>query len=71
MRLMMMAGWVSFSMMTIYSNLGEVENGMITLAPGHTLVDSKDAKALIVDKAEVQFDNLSFKYGREKGVLKM
>ena len=52
MRLMMMAGWVSFSMMTIYSNLGE-ENGMITLTPPHTLVDADDAKALVVNKAEV------------------
>ena len=70
MRLMMMAGWVSFSMMTIYSNLGEVENSMITLAPAHTLVDSKDAQTLIVNRAEVQFDNVSFTYGREKGGIK-
>lgn len=70
MRLMMMAGWVSFSMMTIYSNLGEVENGMITLTPPHTLVDADDAKALVVNKAEVRFDSLSFAYGREKGGIK-
>ncbi len=70
MRLMMMAGWISFSIMTIYSNLGEVENGMITLTPAHTLVDKKDAKTLMVNKAEVQFDNISFAYGRENGGIK-
>ena len=41
MRLMMMAGWVSFSLMTIYTNLGEVEDAMNTLTPPHSLTDAE------------------------------
>ena len=32
-RIAQMAGWVSFTLMGLYSNLGEVEDGMHTLAP--------------------------------------
>jgi len=38
-RIAQMTGWVSFVLMTIYSNLGEVEDGMITLSPAHGLTD--------------------------------
>ena len=67
MRLMMMAGWVSFSLMTIYTNLGEVEDGMRTLSPHHTLTDHPNASELSVTEAKVEFKDLSFAYGRETG----
>ena len=67
MRLMMMAGWVSFSLMTIYTNLGEVEDGMRTLSPPHTLTDHPNASELSVTEAKVEFKDLSFAYGRETG----
>ena len=41
MRQMMMAGWVSFSLITIYTNLGEVEGAMHTLAPQHSFINQK------------------------------
>ena len=67
MRLMMMSGWVSFSMMTLYTNLGEVEDAMRTLSPPHGLVDTPEAADLQVRDAEVHFDAVSFAYGRENG----
>ena len=42
-RLGQMVGWVSFSLMQIYSHIGEVEDGMNTLAPPHALTDKPDA----------------------------
>ena len=36
---MMMAGWVSFSLLTIYTNLGDVHDAMETLAVPYSLVD--------------------------------
>jgi ATP-binding cassette, subfamily B, bacterial len=42
-RIAQMTGWVSFVLMTIYGNLGEVEDGMKTLTARPTLVDAEDA----------------------------
>ncbi len=65
-RIAQMSGWVSFALMGIYSSIGEVEDGMKTLTPPHALTDDPDAIEL--DTAgEVQFDAVSFAYGRDKG----
>jgi ATP-binding cassette subfamily B protein len=65
-----MAGWVSFSLMAIYTNLGEVEDAMRTLAVPHDMSDSKNAKKLLVQNGDVQFSNVTFAYGQKKGGLK-
>ena len=69
-RIMMMAGWVSFSLMTIYTNLGDVQDGMQTLAVPHTMVDKEGAPNLTLNLGEVKFDKVSFTYGRNIGGLK-
>jgi ATP-binding cassette subfamily B protein len=66
-RISQMTGWVSFALMGMYANVGEVEDGMNTLTPAHGLVDSPDAKALQVPQGAVQFDAVSFQYGRDAG----
>ena len=66
-RLAQMTGWVSFTLMGIYSNIGEVEDGIRTLSPPHTLIDDPDAQALKISKGEVHFDALTFGYGRDVG----
>ncbi|MCG6903578.1 MAG: ABC transporter ATP-binding protein/permease, partial [Rhodobacter sp.] len=65
-RIAQMTGWVSFSLMGIYSSIGEVEDGIRTLTPPHALVDSEDAGQL-TGPPEIRFDNVSFAYGRQKG----
>ena len=69
MRMMMMAGWVSFSLMTIYTNLGDVEDAMKTLAVPHAMVDAKGALPLIVKNAKIDFQSVSYSYGRDMGGL--
>ncbi len=66
-RISQMTGWVSFTLMGIYSNIGEVEDGMRTLTPRPTITDKKDAKPLEIKQAEITFDKASFSYGRETG----
>jgi ATP-binding cassette, subfamily B, bacterial len=65
-RIAQMTGWVSFSLMTMYANIGEVEDGMHTLSAAHTLTDAPDAQPL-VQAGEIHFDNVTFAYGRKKG----
>ncbi len=66
-RLSQMTGWVSFTLMQIYSHLGEVEDGIATLTPPHGLTDSPDARALAVTRGEVRFEGVCFRYGRAAG----
>jgi ATP-binding cassette subfamily B protein len=66
MRIAQMSGWVSFTLMSIYTSIGEVEDGMQTLAVPHTLADAPDAVDLPRVQGEVRFDGVSFGYGRAK-----
>ena len=68
-RLAQMTGWVSFTLMGMYANIGEVEDAMQTLSPPHRLVDAADATDLNLTKAEIQFDALTFAYGGKTGGL--
>ena len=69
-RLAQMTGWVSFVLMSLYANVGEVEDGMRTLTPQHTLVDQPNAADLIVSKGRVVFEDVRFTYGRGEGGIK-
>lgn len=69
MRIAQMTGWVSFALMSIYSSVGEVEDGMRTLTPPHSLTDNSNAITLGRIKGEVRFDHVTFAYGRERGGL--
>ena len=67
MRLSQMTGWVSMALMGIWGNVGEIEDGMRTLSPPHSLTDAPDAITLDRVQGRVQFDHVGFAYGREKG----
>ena len=66
-RLAQMSGWISFTLLTIYRHMGEVEDGMRTLTPPHQLTDRQGAGTLAVTQGGIRFDNVSFAYGREIG----
>lgn len=66
-RIAQMTGWVSFTLMQIYANVGEIEDGMRTLTPRVRVEDASDATELQVPRGEVVFDKLCFAYGRETG----
>lgn len=67
MRIAQMTGWVSFTLMTIYTSVGEVEDGMHTLAAPHTLADAPGVVALPRIRGEIVFDDVTFAYGRQRG----
>ncbi|MCL4186105.1 MAG: ABC transporter ATP-binding protein/permease [Rhodobacteraceae bacterium] len=66
-RIAQMTGWVSMSLMGIYANVGEVEDGMRTLTPPYTLADRPGAAELGRVAGEVCFDGVGFAYGRQTG----
>lgn len=68
-RLSQMSGWISWTLMGIFSNIGEVEDGMKTLTPPVALTDAPNAQALQDGPPEVVLENLHFQYGRQAGGL--
>ena len=68
-RIAQMTGWVSFTLMAIYSNIGEIEDGMRTLTPPVRVDDVDNAPTLRVLQGEIKLNNLSFAYGRDTGGL--
>jgi ATP-binding cassette subfamily B protein len=66
-RIAQMTGWVSFTLMQIYSNIGEVEDGIRTLTPRNRVEDDPDAPALRVGEGRIAFRGLGFAYGRDSG----
>lgn len=66
-RIAQMTGWVSFAMMGLYANVGEVEDGMRTLSVPHALPDSPGAVDLPRGPGEIVFEDVSFAYGRRTG----
>ncbi len=66
MRIAQMSGWVSFTLMSIYTSVGEVEDGMRTLSVPHTLADEPGARDLPRVKGEIRFDDVTFGYGRAR-----
>lgn len=68
-RLAQMTGWVSFTLLGIYANVGEVEDGMRTLTPPHSLIDPEMPRKLQRAQGSIEFKSVSFSYGGDAGGL--
>ena len=66
-RISQMTGWVSFTLMSIYASIGEIEDGIRTLTPRYTLTDAPGAVELGRVQGEIAFEELGFAYGRQTG----
>ena len=66
-RIAQMTGWVSFTLMGLYANVGEIESGMKTLAKRDRIEDMRGAKDLDVTEGSITFEGVSFAYGRDIG----
>jgi ATP-binding cassette, subfamily B, multidrug efflux pump len=58
------AGWVSWEVTAIFENVGVVQEGMQSIAVPHTSVDRAGARPLEVSRGEIEFQNVTFAYGR-------
>ena len=63
------SGWVAWQVTGIFENIGVVQEGMMTIARPHTLIDKSDAVALAVPRGGVRFERVRFGYGRQSGVI--
>jgi ATP-binding cassette subfamily B protein len=68
-RLAQMSGWVSMTAMSVFTNVGEIEDGMRTLSPPHSIVDADHAIAPTRTPGAVAFEHVRFCYGRPTAAL--
>ena len=69
MRILAMSGWVMETVRGIFENVGVIQESMGTVARPHALVDAPGARPLRVSRGGIRFEDASFHYGREEGVL--
>ena len=68
-RLNQMSGMILRQITSLFENVGAVQNGMQTIARPYSLVDAPDATPLVVTRGAIRFEDVSFHYGRESGVI--
>ncbi|MEG7362242.1 ABC transporter ATP-binding protein [Pseudomonas citronellolis] len=64
-----MSGWIMWVVGGIFENIGQVQDGMQTIAIPRQVVDAPDAKPLVVTRGEVRFDEVDFSYGKGSGLI--
>ncbi|WP_342245473.1 ABC transporter ATP-binding protein [Pseudomonas sp. OTU5201] len=68
-RIISMSGWIMWVVTGIFDNIGQVQDGMQTIAVPRQVTDHPDAEPLRVDRGEVRFEHIAFHYGKGSGVI--
>lgn len=61
-RLNGMAQWIMWEVSALFENIGTVVDGMGTLSQPLQVTDEKDAKPLVVEKGDIEFNKMNFSY---------
>ncbi|EHR7163710.1 ABC transporter ATP-binding protein [Vibrio parahaemolyticus] len=64
-----MSMWIMWEVGALFENMGTVVDGMKTLSKPIDIQDKPNAKDLVVSQGGIQFNNVSFHYGENKGVI--
>ncbi|MDE1231716.1 ABC transporter ATP-binding protein [Vibrio aestuarianus] len=64
-----MSKWIMWEVGALFENMGTVVDGMKTLSKPISIQDKPDAKPLVVQNGGIEFDDVSFHYGENKGVI--
>ncbi|WP_274016881.1 ABC transporter ATP-binding protein [Vibrio parahaemolyticus] len=64
-----MSMWIMWEVGALFENMGTVVDGMKTLSKPIDIQDKPNAKDLVVSQGGIQFDNVSFHYGENRGVI--
>jgi len=68
-RVVAMFGFVMWTSIGIFDNVGQVQEGMRTIARPRALLDRTDARALVASRGAIRFENVRFHYGKGAGVI--
>ncbi|HXT06585.1 MAG TPA: ABC transporter ATP-binding protein [Roseiarcus sp.] len=68
-RVVTMSGWVMWMAIGIFDSIGQVQEGMRTVAKPRLVDDAPAAQPLAAPRGDIRFDNVSFHYGKGSGVI--
>lgn len=68
-RIINMSGWIMWEVTGIFENIGTVQDGIVTIAQPHSVVDRPGARPLAVKGGAIEVRDVHFHYGRSKGAL--
>jgi ATP-binding cassette subfamily B multidrug efflux pump len=68
-RITAMSGWVMWTAIGIFDNIGQVQEGIRTISRPRLLSDRPDAGALVATRGAIRFENVRFHYGKAGGVI--
>ncbi|ODT81728.1 MAG: multidrug ABC transporter ATP-binding protein [Pelagibacterium sp. SCN 64-44] len=69
MRFQGMSQWVMWEMSSLFENIGTVKDGISSISLPRVVADKPEAKPLPPVKGDIRFENVSFHYGKESGVI--
>ena len=64
-----MSQWIMWEVSSLFENIGVVQDGMKMMAKPQEVVNLSDAREIIVEEGRVEFENISFHYGRTDGII--
>lgn len=64
-----MSKWIMWEVSALFENMGTAVDGMHMLAKPIAIKDQPQAPKLQVTQGKIEFNNVSFHYGEEKGVI--
>ena len=64
-----MSGWIMWTVTGIFEHIGIVQDGIQTLSQPTEVLDVPDAPRLDVSNGKIDFENIRFHYGKDKGVI--
>jgi ATP-binding cassette, subfamily B, multidrug efflux pump len=68
-RLNGMSQWIMWEISNLFENIGTTKDGINTFSTIRTVRDQPDAQPLNVPQGKLEFDHVSFHYGKGEGVL--
>lgn len=64
-----MSMWIMWEVGALFENMGTVVDGIKTLSKPIAIKDEPNAQPIVVDQGGIEFDDVSFHYGENKGVI--
>jgi ATP-binding cassette, subfamily B, multidrug efflux pump len=64
-----MSQWIMWEVSALFENIGTVQDGIGSISLPRLVEDRPGAKELVVAKGNIEFENLGFHYGKQKGVI--
>lgn len=69
MRIRAMSDWILWETAGLFEAIGTIQDGINTIAQPQAITDRPGAKPLEVTQGAIRFENITFHYGKEEGVI--